>query len=116
VKEILENFDVSSFFGHTLNLEEDMANVELDKEISYTLYLVESKRHECIKLKIMMGGKEISALLEIGCEMSILNKQLYNKLRLFGLNCLEFPIQDLNLVSVVNGGSKRIRKQAQLEI
>ena len=59
IKEIIENFDVASFFRHTLNLEEEAANVELDKEFSYTLYITESKRHECPKLKIMIGGEEI---------------------------------------------------------
>jgi hypothetical protein len=48
--------------------------------------------------------------------MSILNEQLYNKLRLFGLNCLEFPTQHLSVVSVVNDRSKRIRKPPLLEI
>ena len=48
--------------------------------------------------------------------MSILNEQLYNKLRLSGLNCLEFPTQHLNLVSAFNERSKRRRKQALLEI
>jgi len=48
--------------------------------------------------------------------MSILNEQLYNKLRLLGLNCLELPRQHLNLISALNERSKRIRKQALLEI
>jgi hypothetical protein len=51
------------------------------------------------------------------CELSILNEQLYNtKLRLLGLNCLELPTQHLSLVSAFNERSKRIRKQALLEI
>ena len=64
----------------------------------------------------MIGGEEVSALLDTGCELSILNEQLYNKLRLLGLNCLELPTQHLNLVSAFNERSKRIRKQALLEI
>jgi hypothetical protein len=91
IKEIIENFDVASFFRHTRDLEEEAPNAELDKEFSYTLYITESKRHECPKLKIMIGGEEILALLDTGCEMTILNKQLYNKLRILGLNCLELP-------------------------
>ena len=64
----------------------------------------------------MIGGEEVSALLDTGCELSILNEQLYNKLRLLGLNCLELPTQHLNLVSAFNERSKRIRMQALLEI
>ena len=95
---------------------EDAADGEMEKDVSYTLYIAESKRHECPKLKIMTGGEEVSALLDTGCELSILNEQLYNKLLLLGLNCLEFPTQHLNLVSAFNERSKRIRKQALLEI
>ena len=76
----------------------------------------ESKRYECPKLKIMIGGEEVSALLDTGCELSIQNEQLYNKFRPLGLNCPELPTQHLNLVSALNERSKRIRKQALLEI
>jgi hypothetical protein len=51
-----------------LNLEEDAADGEMEKDVSYTLYIAESKRHECSKLKIMIGGEEVSALLDTGCE------------------------------------------------
>jgi len=64
IKETLENVDVKSFFRHVLNSEEDAADVELDKAVSYMLYIAESKRHECPKLKIILGGEDISALLD----------------------------------------------------
>ena len=111
-----EKFNVASFFKNTLNLEEDVVGGEMEKDATYTLYIAESKRQECPKLKIMIGGEEVSALLDTGCEVSILNEQLYNKLRHLGLNCLELPIQHLNLVSAFNERSKRIEKQALLQI
>jgi hypothetical protein len=77
----------------------------VEQDVSYTLYIAESKSP---KLKIMIGGEEISALLDTGCELSILNEHLYNKLRLLGLNCLELLTQYFNLVSVFNDGCKRI--------
>ena len=80
----------------------DAATVELDKTVSHMLCIAESKRHECPKLKIIFGGENISALLDKGCEMSIINEQLYNKLRLLGFNCLELPTQHLSLVSAFN--------------
>jgi hypothetical protein len=80
------------------------------------LYIAESKRHECPKVKIMIGGEEVSALLDTRCEMSILNEHLHNKLRLLGSNCLELPTHHLNLVSAFNERNKRVRKQALLEI
>jgi len=42
-KEILENFNVASFFKRALNLEEDGADDEMEKDVSYTLYIAESK-------------------------------------------------------------------------
>ena len=110
-KEILENFNVASFFRRALTLE-DAAHGERGKDVSFTLHIAESKRHECPKLKIIVGGEKVSALLDTGCELSILNDQLYNKLRLLGLNCLELPMQYLNLFSAFNERSRRIRKQA----
>lgn len=79
-KEILENFNVASFFGRALNLEEDPADDEME-DVGYTLDIAENKRHECRKLKIMVGGEEVLALLDTGCELMILSEQLYNKLR-----------------------------------
>ena len=42
-KEILENFNVASFFRHALNLEEDGTDDEMEKDVSYMLYIAESK-------------------------------------------------------------------------
>ena len=72
--EILENFDVASFFKYTLNLEEYVAGSEMEKDAGCTLYIAESKRHECPRLKIVTGGEEVSALLDTGCDLSILNE------------------------------------------
>jgi predicted aspartyl protease len=91
-------------------------NNEQDREVSYTLYIAESGRHDCPRLNIRIGDEEIAALLDTGCEMSIINEQLYNSLRLRGLECLELPTQHINLVSAFNERSRRIKKQALLAV
>jgi hypothetical protein len=48
--------------------------------------------------------------------MTIMNENLYNKLRHQGLDCLELSTQHINLVSAFNTRSQRIIKQALLEI
>ena len=48
--------------------------------------------------------------------MSILNENLYNKLRHSGLQCLELPTQHVRLVNAFNNKSKRVKKQALLEV
>ena len=115
-KEILETFNVASFFRRALNLEEDAAVGERGQEVGYALYIAGSKRYQCPKLKVMICGEKILAFLDTGFELSILNEQLYNKLYFLGLKCLELPTQHLNLVSAFNEKSKKKRKQALLEI
>jgi hypothetical protein len=78
------------------------------------LYIPESRQHECPKLKIKIAGEEIQALTDIGCEMSILIEDLYNKLRYTGLKCPELLTQHMNLVSAFSDRSKRVKKQAFL--
>lgn len=58
---------------HTRNLEEDAANAEIEKEFRYTLHIAQSKRHECPKLKITVGGEEVSALLtqDVKCQFQM---------------------------------------------
>jgi len=75
------------------------------------LYIAESRRHECPKLQIKIAGEEIQALIDTGCEMSILNESLYNKLRHAGLQCLELPTQHVNLVSAFSNKSKMSRSK-----
>ena len=68
---------------------------QLNDNISYTLYvyIAENRRHACPKLQIKIAGEEIQALIDTGCEMSILNENLYNTLRRAGLQCLELTFR-----------------------
>jgi hypothetical protein len=50
----------------------------------------------------------------MGCEFSIMNEHLYNRLRHEGLKCFELATQHINLLSAFNK-SNRVKKQAMLE-
>jgi hypothetical protein len=77
-RELLEYFNVESLFGHTLKLKEPgTVPNEQDREVNYTLYIAESGTHHCPRLNVTIGGEEVAALLDTGCEMSIINEQLY---------------------------------------
>ena len=91
--------------------EEEVENLDVTDNISYTLYIAESRRQKCPKLRIKIAGEEIEALVDTGCEMSILNEQLYNKLKHAGLKCLELPTQHVNLVSAFNDKNKRVKNK-----
>jgi hypothetical protein len=114
-RHLIENINVIKFYELNAN-EEEKDNNEITDDISYTLYIVESRRHECPKLKIKIAGEEIQVLIDMGCEMSILNENVHNELRHAGLKCPEIPIQRVNLVNAFNNRSKNVKKQALLEI
>jgi hypothetical protein len=52
----------------------------------------------------------------MGCEWSIMNEHLYNRLRHEGLKCCELPTQHVNLLSAFNKKSHRVKKQAMLDV
>ena len=67
-------------------------------------------------MRIKIAGEEREALIDTGGEISILNEHLYNKLRHAVLKCVELPTQHVNLVSAFSDKSKRVKKQALLEV
>jgi len=80
-------------------------------DISYTLYVAENRRHECPKLFIKILDQKIFALIDTGCELSIMNEHLYG-----GLKCFELPTQHVNLLSAFNKKSNRVKQQAMLDV
>jgi hypothetical protein len=79
---LIENFNITKFYeltAHEGERERETENYEVTNNNSYTLYFAESRRQECPKLKIKIVGEEIQALIDTGCEMSILNENLFNK-------------------------------------
>jgi hypothetical protein len=100
ILELVKTFEFEKCFElTTVNISgESMDNTATD-DISYTLYIAENRRHECLKLLIKILDKEIFALIDTGCELSIMNQHLYNRLRHEGLKCFELQTQHVNLLS-----------------
>jgi hypothetical protein len=65
---------------------------------------------------IKILDQDIFALVDTGCELSIMNEHLYNRLRHEGLKCFELPTQHVNLLSAFNIKSNRVKKQAMLPV
>jgi hypothetical protein len=80
------------------------------------LYIAENRRHEYPRLLIKILDRKIFALIDMSCELSIMNEHLYNRLRHEGLKCFELPTQHVNLLSVFNKKSNRVKKQAMLDV
>lgn len=117
VSEMITNLDVGKFFElSAVDISRESTNNTATEDICYTLYIAEDRRHECPKLSIKVLEQEILAIIDTGCELSIMNEHLYNRLRHRGLKCLELPTQHVNLISAFNKKSNRVRKQAMLEV
>jgi len=117
ILELAEAFEFQEFFDlTTVNISEESTNNAVTDDVSYTLYIAENRRHECTKLLIKIVGQEIFALIDTGCEFSITNEHLYNRLRQEGLKCLELPIQHVNLLSAFNKKSNWVKKQAMIDV
>ena len=97
VYQIVEDFDIEKYFLLTLNLGQcAAAHSDMEDEISYTLYIAENRRNKCPRILINIAGEEIFAVIDTGCEMSIFNENLYNRLRHAGLYSLELPTQRIH--------------------
>jgi hypothetical protein len=117
ILELVEEFKVERFFKlPEMNFSEESTDNAATDDVSYTGYIVENKRHECPKLLIKIVNQEIFALIDTGCELSIVNEHLYNRLRHEGLKCLELPTQHVNLLGAFNKKSNRVKRQAMMDI
>ena len=95
---------------------EELVDDTVTDDISYTLYIAGNRRHECPRLLIKILDQEVFVLIDTGCELSIMNEHLYNRLRHEGLKCLELPTLHVNLLSAFNKKSNRVKKQAMLDV
>jgi hypothetical protein len=117
ILEIVKTFEFEKFLElTTVNFSRESTDKITTGDTSYTLYIAENRRHEYPKLLIKIIDQEIFALIDTGCELSIMNEHLYNRLRHEGLKCFELPTQHVNLVSAFNTKSNRVKKQAMLDV
>jgi len=86
ILELAEAFEFDkSFELTTVYIREELVDNTVTDDISYTLYTDENRRHECPRWLIKILDHEIFALIDTGCELSIMNEHLYNRLRHEGL-------------------------------
>ena len=74
-------------------------------------FIAEEKVQECPKITVTIGEEEVSAILDTGRELTIMNEHLYEKIKQRGNSYLELPAQHLKLVSAFNNKGKRVKKQ-----
>jgi hypothetical protein len=80
------------------------------------MYIAEERLQECPRITIKIGEEEVSAILDTGCELTLMNENLYDRIKQRGNKYLELPAQHLTLVSAFNDKSRRVRKQTMLPV
>jgi hypothetical protein len=109
---------VGVFFKHNADQDYDENNFETENEGRYTFYIAEEKFQECARITIKIGEKEVSAILDTGCELTIMNENLCEQIKQRGnkYEYLELPGQHLTLVSAFNDKSRQIKRQISLPV
>ena len=95
-------------------MSEDVKPSEYD--LVYIHYVNEHNLGSCPIVKFLVGSHQYSAVLDTGCEASILSEQLYNELKSHGIDSLELPTQNVVLVGTFSRKAQRVRKQVFLTL
>ena len=67
-------------------------------------------------MKLLTGSRRYSAVLDASCEALIVSEQLYNELKVNGVESLELPTQNIVLVGAFSRKAHRVRKQVSLTL
>jgi hypothetical protein len=59
------------FFRH--NSDYDEINFGTEIEARYKFYIADDKVQECPRITIKIGEEEVSAILDTGCELTLIN-------------------------------------------
>ena len=107
----VDKFEVGSFFKCGADDIGEEFELKGKDKAKYTFCIVEEKLHECPRILFRIGGEEVSAILDTGCELTVMNEDLYERIKQRGNKYLELPAQHLTLVSAFNGKSRRVKRQ-----
>jgi hypothetical protein len=77
-------------------------------------YINEQNLGNSPQVKFCIGSQQYSAVVDTGCEASIMSKTLYNELKAKGVESLELPTQNVVLVRAFSNKAHRVRKQVFL--
>jgi hypothetical protein len=110
-KDRINTVNVGAFFGGSQDEIISSKNWEDTCETRCIYFIAEEKVQECPKISVKIGEIEVLAILDTGCELTIMNQSLYEKIQQKGSQYLELPAQHLTLVSAFNDKGKRVKKQ-----
>jgi len=108
---LVDKFDVGSFFKYDTEEISDEIELKGEDEAKYTFYIAEEKLHECPRILVRIGAEEVPAILDTGCELTLMNEDLYERIKQRGNKYLKLPAQHLTLVNAFNDKSRRVKRQ-----
>ena len=89
---------------------------EAEDDVIYLHYVNQQNVESCPQVNFLIGAHPYSAVLDTGCEASIMSKRLYSELKSKGIESLELPTQNLVLVGAFSGKEQRVKKQVYLTL
>jgi len=107
----VDKFDVGSFFKYDADEIGEEIDLKGEYKTKYTFYIAEEKLHECRRILVRTGGEEVSAILDTECELTLVNEDLYERIKQRRNKYLELPAQHFTLVSAFNDKSRRVKRQ-----
>jgi hypothetical protein len=78
---LVREFNVGVFFKHNADFDYDEIHFGTESEARYTYYIAEEKLQECRRITIKIGEEEVSAILDTGSELTVMNGNLYEKIK-----------------------------------
>jgi hypothetical protein len=87
-----------------------------DLAMVYLHFVNQNNLESSPQVKFMLGSQQYSAILDTGCEASIISESMYRELKAKGVESLELPTQNVVLVGAFNGKEQRVRKQVYLTL
>jgi hypothetical protein len=79
-------------------------------------YVNENNLETCQQIQTLIGNQPCRALIDTGCQCSIISEELYYDFKGRGLDSLELPTQNVVLKSAFTGRLKRVKRQALVEL
>jgi transposase InsO family protein len=74
-------------------------------------YINENNLETCPQIQIVLENKSCIALIDTGCQCSIISEEMYNQFKTMGANWLELPTQNVILKSAFTGKTQRVKRQ-----
>jgi hypothetical protein len=91
-------------------------NVPSGEDVICLYYVNEDNVETCPQIRITIGKEKCKALIDTGCQCSVMSEELYEELKTNGLDSLELPTQNVVLKSAFTGKTKKIRRQALVKL